>query len=763
MLNIAGRIFVDLKVDGNDLPHSPNLLEKITMTEGGGALSPAIELILNDYAGSLSKDYALTDGNELVVTVGKEPNDINTQTRQYRVFGIRTVPTGSGPRMQVIGIYDAPGYLTGSARESYKNTTAEVLRAVAAKCKLDFYGPEEFNGRKTSDNQVWLNIAQSRAMFVQQTTRHGYIDDHSAMYSALTSLGQLRYLNLNDVIETPKEKIRRQFVHNTFPVSDTNQLTTYIVRDVKTKSTAGLMNTWQNYGSTKMEQSLDGDHKQHDKVDVKTTANFLAINGTVKKTVERSRIEYSPVDCGNTHAGYERALYQNLKMMGLFSEHVSILTYDVTDLQLFDVVIYRQANSDPKEPVSNSDIYMVTGKCIQVKTGVYAERIELSRRSVTEKGATELATADSTAVSDSTIPNSTIDPTSNPAVNNLPKAQSLSASTKPAQSAFNTAKAQSSDLRKSYVNAANNVKGLLGAAKQVQGSVENAKVLVGQLKASIPSLRHYADMGKQMATNMKYSATNLKSLATNIRSQNLSVAVRRTLLMQPGGMLDSMTYLSSSVKNQMQMASVMSPLSYQMQRDMTTIESVSGGRAAVDAFNVERDRVMSNAYASRVAQADMWNSSVSVMEDRDIPNAANIAPANGTKMSRVMDDLYRAPVSGSSIAVPLSASTRDMTSIMTERNAGREPSWISPNSDWDYTSNISVQRESFNRANGVAYAQTNDSLWSSSNFVGETAVPFSKDTKLSYVYSMEAGNAAFTSSQSEAAAAEERESDNGDW
>lgn len=762
MLNISDRIFIDIKIDGNDLPTSPNIIGRVTMTEGAAAMSPAIELLLNDYTGHLSRQLALTDGNELLVTIGKTPNDVKTVARQYRVFGIRSITTSQGPAMQIIGIYDAPGYLTGSVRESFKDSTGGVLREIAARCKLTYRGPEDFNGKKTADSQVWLNVAKSRAMFAFQTARHGYIDDTSAMYLALTSLGELRYVNLNDVIETPSEKIKRQFLHNSVETAEESDIVSYVVASATTRSTAGLMNTWHNYGSTRIEHVLSGVNEEHSKIDVQTNGNYLAINDTVKKTVERSRVDYSPIDCGNTHQQFERALYQNLKLIALFSEHVSLLTYEATDLQLLDVVVYRQANADIKTPASNSDIYIVVAKTIMGVGAHYAERFELARRSITEKGATELATSATTVNTDPTIPVSEIDPTSNVAAGTLPRAQSLTSISRPVSSSMATTRTTASELKTGYVNTVTNLKQTLAAAKQVQGSVNNARMLVAQVKASLPSMKRYADIGESMGRQMKYNATSMKNMVTSLRGQNLKTGVRRTMLLEPGGIMDSMTYMQSAVKQQMQVASILSPISYQMNRDISVIESVSGGRQAVQEYNTQRTRIMSNAYVARLAQSDTWNQSVSLIDDKNVPT--NFTD-NGSKMTRALTDLYRAPNSGSTLAISLAASTNDMTGLMMERNSGHESSWVATNASWEYDASVDVNRTAYEQKNGV---YSGDSLWSAANYMGEQALPLSLNTDLPvnqipYVYSLQAADDALADAVREEGAVNERLSDEGKW
>lgn len=705
MLNIAGRIFVNIQIDGNDLPHSPNLIERIIMTEGMGALSPAIELILNDYAGSLSKELALTDGNELLVTIGKTPQDLNTHSRQYRLFGMRSLTTANGPRMQIIGIYDAPGYLTGSVRESFKSTTSEVMAAIASRCKLKYLGPEKFNGRKTNDNQVWLNVAKSRAMFVQRTARHGFIDEHSAMYATLTSLGELRYLDLNEVIETPKEKIKFIFVHNTYPQGKDDEIV-YIVGEAKTRSTAGLMNTWQNYGSTHIEHNLNGEKTTHEKVEVKTTAEYLPINSTVMKTVDRSRMEYSPLDCGNTNKNFNKAQYQNLKLLSLFTEHVSILTTQVTEVQQLDTVIYRQANHDPKTPVSNSDIYIVLGKSIVCQSGNYVERIELVRHNITEKGATELATEDSaTTTSNPSTLESMIDPTSKMGGDSLPKTTALAAIVAPAQTALNSAKGSMHDLNNAGQFATPSLKGTTSSLKELRNGVKDARRVVHELRGTIASMKHYATVGRNFASQMKNSAQGMKDFAKNVK--NYPTALRSAAMTSKRGLINTFTHSLSGVKQNLQLSALTRPLRRELDLNMDAIRTVVGGEAVVRDFNNEANRIESNSRSSVQSAASIWNSSLSVLNGKDVPETSKILRTNSTKMTTALSGIYREPVSRSTVTVSSDVAANDLTSQMLKKTSDRQPNWIPEDLECDYDVSVTKQRAIY-EARGVNYDEDLD-------------------------------------------------------
>lgn len=624
MIIIAGRLFVDIKIDNKELPPSVNLVERITMTEGSGAYTPAVELILNDHSGHLGSDLALTDGNEILITVGKEANSLNTVSRQYRLFGQKQIVTAFGPQIKAVGTYDAPGYLSGSARESFKGNSSQALTEVALKSNMCYSGPEEFNGRAMNDSQVWRAVCQSRASYAQDICRHGYMDPHSAMMLVATSSGLLKYRNISDVIETAPDKITRVFLHSVPPATDTSKVV-YHVRAAKDSSIAGLMNNWQNYGSTRYGHSLDGEAKSHTNVDVKTAGSFLPINGQVSRTIEKSRHEYSPLDCGNTHPDYNRSLYQNLKLLGLFSERLSLLTLEVTDVQLLDPVIYRQANADIKEPVKNSDVYIVVGKSILVKGGMtYAERIELARMSLTTEGSSTLKCPDPAADTASVIPAVSIDPTVATANTSLPSVKALTAAVAPANIAMRV-------LKDSVPRVNTAVTGTLPSIAAALTAIKNSahpQILLGRIKDMFPSLVALTNVVSSVQPVVVGAAASMGAAKTVITAASSAApALRAVALSVPGGTLDSLSASLTGVKQLTDHALLMKSLNKALVPHSSKLYALGSGPEIMDQFT-SLDRSLGDGVSGVTkGTASIWNSSLSTISGVDTPAVIPLANA----------------------------------------------------------------------------------------------------------------------------------------
>ncbi len=343
MLNIKNQAYITLKVDGS--PIEVVNIKNMTLAEGNGAYAPTMKLELDDPTSLLSRNYALNEANVIEIMIARTPNDTGIRSRKYRLFSpARNNPTRN-PMLLLVGLLDAPKYFSASLRESYRGTTDSVISTVAGKVGLDYIAPD--NSRQCNDNQTWLDVCTTRARFIHEVTRHGYMDDKSGMASAVTSYKELRYKNLVDTINTPPGQIEYVFSHNASH-SSSDSGTLYIIKEAQDKSSSGMMSSWQNYGSTRQHNNIDGKPRTKKTADVQIPNgdSYMVINETVSEEIDRSRVEYAQIDCSNTHKNYQEAVYQNLRILGAFSEVVSLLVDVVTDVQLFDPIIYRQADVD---------------------------------------------------------------------------------------------------------------------------------------------------------------------------------------------------------------------------------------------------------------------------------------------------------------------------------------------------------------------------------------------------------------------------------
>jgi len=704
MINIQGRIYLNIKIDQKFLDNSPNVFGTVALTESVAGLFPAASLLLNDFSGQLNRQLALTDGNEVLVTVGRTPDDLNTVVRQYRVFHIKQVASGFGPQMRVNCIYDAPKFISEAANEHYVGTSSQVLQQIADKCQLYYCGPEKYNGKTLNDAQSWWNINRSRASFAQQNVaRHGYMDPHSAMCAAVTSLGELRYRNLMDVIETPVDQINFLFIHS-FPLSEEDKKRkVYLVDAAQAHSDAGLMNSWQNYGSTRVVHTSNGLPQIEESVDVKTSGKYLAINDQVSRTIGRARYDHSPLDCGNVNPKYERAFYQNIKQLGLFSERVSILCSEPTAVQLLDPVLYRQSFADPSETANVSDVYIVIGKTIFVKGGsYYAERIELVRMSLTEKGESNLKcafTPDKAAAS--AIPESLIDPTAMGSATSLSVtakqlgiALQMQLDAKVADAAASLAKMSSLKVAKAAVNLARTAQNVAALVEGgVAGIVSNPLGAIRTLTNATGALSQYNSSIERFSIDYMDTGTKALGYANSLLNDSrFNDALRIATLVKPGGLAENQAAITGALS-----LNSMTGAIFNAGRDLVNsgqsilaFRSVPGGSQALDSFNTVVRQLGQNTYNLNRGLVDMWNSCVSISSGSPIPSL--IPRDNSSSVYSFVRDSLSSPLTYEAKVKSPSDVKADFVKAITTKNDDRTLKWADLGSYVNYSATQAAAR-----------------------------------------------------------------------
>lgn len=606
MLTIQDKLFLSIKIDGTEIAYAG--LNSVIATEGSGALIPALKIVLSDPTSAFSSAEALTDGNEIEVLISKSFKDNQVVQRKYRLFAVKRDNQTFNPTVEIIGILNAPGYITKSVRESHRGTSEDVLKAVAKASDLKFSGPSSVDGRAPNDSQLWLNVCKNRATFVNEVVRHGWIDSHSGMSAAVTSYGELRYRDLVSLINTPIDKIVFVFAHNTLPSSADKNKKTYIVKDAKDRSTAGVMSSWQNYGSTRVQNNLSGAPNVIKDLAVKLSGNYLPINGTVAKSVEKSRIEYAPIDCGNNNDRYELARYQNIKLNALFSEKISILLDQVSEVQLYDPVVYRQEDADLRQPVKNTDVYIIVGKTIVVAGGAhYAERIELARMSLTMKGTTELSAPGDFTSERSMIPDVNINPNAVGAVPLANRAAAVSVS-----SALNSVAGANSILQTSRMDA-------LPRLSSVASTVSNAVTNIVNGNASAYDVINLLNAATVLSNEMANLAPNLNFAGS--ANNSLLNATQGMARPMAGSILSQSNSTTTSIVNQHSLTIPYQAAAFAISNVTSALPMDVKQGAEYAALHALNAHSMTTSRGFTNSTNSQWNSALSAIRNIPTPNS----------------------------------------------------------------------------------------------------------------------------------------------
>ena len=635
MLNIRDQIFVTVKIDGQEL-QSINI-SGITLCEGNGAYAPTIKLELTDPTSSLSKRRALSEGNPIEIMIARSQKDSKVKIRKYRIYGpARENPTNN-PNLEVVGFLDSPKYFTKSARESFTSCSSATLESIAEMCDLKYVGPDE--GRKTSDSQTRLNVCATRARFVHDVTRHAYMDKTSCMASAVTSYKELRFKNIIDTINTPIDKIKFVFMHNNLESSSDGSKKRYLVKETRDKSTAGVMSNWLNYGNTRCHNDIEGVQKNIESCSIKIPGAYLAINKDVASEVKRARFDYERIDCTNNHPRYETAYNQNIKILSVFSESVALLVDVVTDVELFDPIVYRQADADPKSKVRNEDVYIVVGKTIVIRGGVhYAERIQCARPSITMKGncnlknvmedggseggeyvdAESVSQLDSNPVStalncvgqfggtQSIITSANIDRSaSNKGIDNVPVVSDIISQL---SSIYLSKESASMNVQSLLPKTADSVSGIISVLGSILGA-QPSSTIQANMVSSVMSLTSMIPDLNSLNSNADMSQTTLTELLATL--SGLPMPVLNAALTKKDGPVDAM---AESVKA----LAVFGSVGKASENAIASVPRAENS-GTVDSWRSATSTVNSQVYSTAASTAASWNKILSATSGKPIP------------------------------------------------------------------------------------------------------------------------------------------------
>nr|DAF93675.1 MAG TPA: hypothetical protein [Myoviridae sp. ctshb19] len=389
-LNIEGMAFCTLDIAGSSMPPSMNMIENILIMEGFGMGLPTMRLSLYDEKETLSRDLNLKEGTTIAIRLGKTAD--SAPELKFRVFGWGRHRNSSGKVLNVVCILDAPKFGAGSFAESFEGSSANVMQQIAERSGLRFEGPSG----GTKDTQVWINANLTRMSFSEDVAMRGYMSDSSCMARCVRMDGTLVYKDLMAVL---KEQPKNTLIHNKDGSGVTGNAVD--VREAKDRSYSGLFAHFVNYGHKLFGHDFGEQEFSIESIEVDApSAAGVPVNAEVLATLNDrgARVTYAGFDPGtgpdegfNIHEKYERAYYQNVRMLSLLSEGVVALTDSATEVQTFQSIDYQQGvgAKGPADGVAN-DIagrYIVGGKTIMIKGGKkYSELFYLYRPFLTEAG-----------------------------------------------------------------------------------------------------------------------------------------------------------------------------------------------------------------------------------------------------------------------------------------------------------------------------------------------------------------------------------------
>lgn len=391
-LSVEGFAYFEIDIENSGVPPTLNLIDSVFIHEGIGIAIPTLRLVFYDQKGTLSRDLNLTNMTKITISMARDRSML--ERRRFRVFGFRKETTHAGPKLTVDCLLDVPKWSTGSYCEPFVGTSDSAMSGAAAAAGLRYDGPRV----PPNDNMNWLNVNQTRSAFSEDVAMRGYVGDGSTMCRVLLANQTLRYRDLMDAIQQEPKCALLQNV----PPSAAAGKKPYIVRETKDSTVSGFFTHYVNFGWKLAHHSLDNAGQQViDKYQAQLLGKAFPINDEVKAMLENARISYVADDPGtmpnpasNIHQFYEKAFYQNLRGLGLFSEKVTVLTDWLTEIDVLDSVDYRHNELQSYNFIdlpALSGRWLVAGKTMFLKQGhKYSEVFDLVRPFINETGSTQM-------------------------------------------------------------------------------------------------------------------------------------------------------------------------------------------------------------------------------------------------------------------------------------------------------------------------------------------------------------------------------------
>lgn len=366
---LAGRLSLKILFNEDEFIFDrANSVDFIHMVESTRIGVPMMHLALQDNVDSLSESKHLCDGSLIQITVSDAAAEFSV-TYAFRYNTHRRDPHSGGYRYEVDAYLDAVTFWQASTVTSKKGTSYSVLKEIADDCGLDFKGDQ------TTDSQVWIPRNIPYYEWARQISERGFRSDTSFMQLGLNFDKTLVYKDLNDDVEPAAKFILGEFKSGFITATDIVPITS-----------SGSMNHHSGYADKVVEQdtqNADDVYRETKNVEIvkKAGEGKLMLNAKVKAAVEQNRVRFAPIDVGNVHEEYEKALYQNRRQNSIHSVKLELVTKSALKVNLLDKVTVNLDNQSGFLKTYSGD-YRVCSRIVFVKGNEYYEKLELVRKSL---------------------------------------------------------------------------------------------------------------------------------------------------------------------------------------------------------------------------------------------------------------------------------------------------------------------------------------------------------------------------------------------
>lgn len=347
-IGVAGRIFIQVMVNGTEIPLGQNVLDSFHMVESVRTYVPMATMVIKDTEGTLSYNNLLTDGVPIQLTLEASQG---RNTYYFRLFNYTEQITQGIPTYTIYMYLDVPRYWTESTAVPIHGSVSSVLEQICTYTKLTY------DGVTTADSQLWLPSNRRYAEFARDVSERTWMTSTSCCQMAITADKVMR---LVDVSKSFKGSPVQQFTNK----SDSQTQTS--IGEYKVSNKSGFLNTMTGYKDTKIVQSLVGTDMVFKDLDLNKNSSFLMMNSSIHSGIVQNKVTYAPVDVGNVSNTYELARYQNRRLSNLFSFGLEFVTTNSVTADVLDVVNLELAKPKINAVQAYSGKFLLTSKVTYV-------------------------------------------------------------------------------------------------------------------------------------------------------------------------------------------------------------------------------------------------------------------------------------------------------------------------------------------------------------------------------------------------------------
>lgn len=366
--SVQGRIEVSVFINNTEFPlDAMNTLNYLHIAWTTRTLLPTFKMGLFD-ARHVLDNLDLQDGIPIRIVI--KPLGLESVTFNFRKYDHSKNFNGTGFIYDMDGYLDYPKFWTGTTLGGIRGTSSDALSNIAQQCGL------KYDGVATSDSQLWMPRNRTFAEWAYSIKKRGYASDSSYMELGINPDGTMLYRDITQLPAPQKNIVLGQYKQGAMTAMD-----------YAPHARSGLNNKMTGYQNSRFTQSMTvtTPTNSYNELTVPLDTTAPLYNKTVQDLVQRGYQSYGGIDVGNTHANYERALYQNIRIANTYSLDVEFLMQSPTNMGLFDTFVFSVDQEVNKQDAAFAGTYTTVGRAIAITGSQFAEKILGTRTGLNTK------------------------------------------------------------------------------------------------------------------------------------------------------------------------------------------------------------------------------------------------------------------------------------------------------------------------------------------------------------------------------------------